>query len=213
MCKAEHLHHLRIREWQDLHAQLRQIARGIGLEIRPLADDVDRDAVHLSLLAGLLSHVGMWDEEHKEYRGARETRFVLSPGTALGKRRPKWVMAAELVETNRLRARTVAAIQPERLERVAAHLVMRSHGEPWWDEERGAAMAHERVSLFGLPIVAKRRVGYERVDPADARHMFIHHALVREEWPARHAFLQDNHDLRDRGARPRAPRSTRPARR
>jgi len=192
MCKAEHLHHLRIREWQDLHAQLRQIARGIGLEVRPLAEEPDRDGVHRSLLAGLLSHVGMWDEEHKEYRGARESRFVIAPGSALGKRRPTWVMAAELVETNRLRARTVAAIQPDRLEAIAAHLVTRSHGEPWWDGERGSAMVHERVSLYGLPIVAKRRIGYERVDPADARQMFIHHALVREEWDAPHAFLDEN---------------------
>jgi ATP-dependent helicase HrpA len=194
MCKAEHLHHLRVREWQDLHAQLRQIARGIGLEVRPLAEDVDRDGVHRSLLAGLLSHIGLWDDERKEYRGARETRFVLAGGTALGKRRPKWVMAAELVETNRLRARTVAQIDPDRIERVAAHLVTRSHGEPWWEPSRGAAVAHERVSLYGLPIVANRRVGYERLDPAGARELFIRHALVHGEWDAPHAFLEANHD-------------------
>ncbi|MEO7429408.1 MAG: ATP-dependent RNA helicase HrpA, partial [Acidimicrobiales bacterium] len=194
MCKAEHLHHLRVREWQDLHAQLRQIVRGIGLDVRPLVAEPDANAVHLSLLAGLLSHIGMWDDERKDYRGARETRFVLTPGTALGKRRPKWVMAAELVETNQLRARTVAAVQPERIEAVAGHLVTRSHGEPWWDEERGAAMVHERVSLYGLPIVAKRRVGYDRIDPVDARHMFITHALVRGEWDAPHGFLQVNQE-------------------
>jgi ATP-dependent helicase HrpA len=194
MCKAEHLHHLRVREWQDLHAQLRQIARGIGLEVRPLAEEPDADAVHQSLLAGLLSHIGMWDDERQDYRGARETRFVLAGGSALGKRRPKWVMAAELVETNRLRARTVAAIQPERIERIAAHLVTRSHSEPWWEPERGAAMVHERVSLYGLPIVARRRVGYERVDPAGARELFIRHALVHGEWDAPHAFLRENHE-------------------
>ncbi len=194
MCKAEHLHHLRIREWQDLHAQLRQIARGLGLEIRPLAEDTDRDGVHLSLLAGLLSHIGLWDEERKEYRGARETRFVIAPSSALGKRRPRWVMAAELVETNRLRARTVAQIRPERIEALAQHLVTRSHGEPWWDEERGAAMAEERVSLYGLALVPKRRVVYERIDPQDARSMFIEHALVRGEWDVPHQFLEANRE-------------------
>ena len=159
-----------------------------------MADEVDRDGVHRSLLAGLLSHIGMWDDERKDYRGARETRFVVAGGTALGKRRPKWIMAGELVETDRLRARTVAPIDPDRIEQLAAHLVTRSHGEPWWDRERGAALVHERVSLYGLPIVAKRRVGYERVDPVDARAMFIRHALVEGEWDAPHAFLRENHE-------------------
>ncbi|MEX2294594.1 MAG: ATP-dependent RNA helicase HrpA [Acidimicrobiales bacterium] len=194
MCKAEYLHHLRIREWQDLHAQLRQISRGIGLEVRPLADDPDRDGIHHSLLAGLLSHVGLWDEQRKEYRGARETRFVVAPGSALGQRRPKWVMAGELVETNRLRARVVAPIQADRLEKLASHLVTRSHREPWWDEARGAAMTEERVTLYGLPVVERRRIGYERVDAADARLMFITHALVRGEWRAPHAVLHANHE-------------------
>ncbi len=192
MCKAEHLHHLRIREWQDLHSQLRQIARGIGLEVRPLAEEVDADGVHRSLLAGLLSHIGMWDEERQDYRGARETRFVLAGGSALGKRRPRWVMAAELVETNRLRARTVAPVQPEQLERLAAHLVTRSYGEPWWSRERGAAMVDERVSLYGLPIVPKRRIGLDRVDPSVARELFLRHALVEGDWDAPHAFLRAN---------------------
>src|SRR5690606_28992670 len=147
-----------------------------------------RDGIHRALLAGLLSHVGRWDEEAKEYRGARETRFVLAGGTALGKRRPAWVMAAELVETNRLRARTVAQISPDRIEQAARHLVTRSHGEPWWDRERGAAMTSERVSLYGLPIVSSRRVAYDRVDPAGARELFIRHALVAGEWDAPHAF-------------------------
>jgi ATP-dependent helicase HrpA len=192
MCKNEHLHHLRIREWQDLHAQLRQIARGIGLEVRPLADEADADGVHRSLLAGLLSHIGMWDDEKQEYRGARETRFVLAGGTALGKRRPKWVMAAELVETNRLRARTVAPVRPEQLERLAGHLVTYSYGEPWWSRERGAAMVDERVSLYGLPIVPKRRIGLDRVEPAMAREMLLRHALVEGDWDTPHAFVSAN---------------------
>ena len=119
---------------------------------------------------------------------------MLTGGSALGKRRPKWVMAAELVETNQLRARTVAPIQPDRIERIAAHLVTRSHGEPRWEPERGGATVDERVSLYGLPIVPKRRVGYERIDPADARQLFIRHALVQGEWDAPHDFLRTNHD-------------------
>ncbi|MET0727294.1 MAG: ATP-dependent RNA helicase HrpA [Acidimicrobiales bacterium] len=194
LCKAEHLHHLRVREWQDLHSQLRQITRGMGLEVQPLAEVPDHVAIHQSLLAGLLSHIGMWDDEAKEYRGARETRFVLAGGSALGKRRPRWVMAAELVETTRLRARTIAPAQPDAIERLADHLVVRSHGEPWWERARGAAVTHERVTLYGLPIVAKRRVGLDRVDPVEARAMFLRHALVEGDWDAHHAFLEDNHD-------------------
>jgi ATP-dependent helicase HrpA len=192
LCQAEHLHHLRVREWQDLHAQLRQIARGIGLEVRPLADPTDRAGVHQSLLAGLLSHIGLWDEEKREYRGARETRFTIAAGSSLGKRRPRWVMAGELVETDRLRARTVAQLEPHRIEDVAAHLVTRSHGEPWWEPERAAAMVHERVSLYGLPIVSQRRIAYDRIDPVEARRLFLRHALVQGEWDAPHAFLEVN---------------------
>jgi len=194
MCQAEHLHHLRVREWQDVHVQLRQVARGMGLEVRPLAEEPDRDAIHRSLLSGLLSHIGLLDPDGKEYRGAREARFVLTPGTALGQRRPKWVMAAELVETNRLRARTVAQISPDRIERAAAHLVTRSHEEPWWEVERGAAMTTERVSLYGLPIVSGRRLAYDRVDPEDARAMFLRHALVDGDWQSHHAFVLANQE-------------------
>ncbi len=192
MCKAEHLHHLRIREWQDVHSQLRQVARGIGLDVRPLAEEPDRDGVHRSLLAGLLSHVGVLDPDGNEYRGAREARFVLAPGTALGKRRPKWVMAAELVETNRLRARTVAQVTPDQIEQAAGHLLTRSHDEPWWEEARGCAMTTERVSLYGLPLVTGRRVQLDRVDPVAARAMFLRHALVDGDWDGRHAFVHAN---------------------
>ena len=192
MCQAEYLHHLRVREWQDVHVQLRQVARGLGLEVRPLAAEPNRDAVHVSLLSGLLSHIGLLDPSGAEYRGAREARFVLTPGTALGKRRPKWVMAAELVETNRLRARTVAQIQPDRIERAAAHLVTRSYEQPWWEVESGAAMTIERVSLYGLPIVAGRRLAYDRVNPTEARALFLRHALVDGDWHGGHMFVEAN---------------------
>ncbi|MEQ1788593.1 MAG: ATP-dependent RNA helicase HrpA, partial [Acidimicrobiales bacterium] len=195
MCKAEHLHHLRIREWQDVHSQLRQVARGLRLDARPLAEEPDRDGIHRALLAGLLSHVGMLDPEGNEYRGAREARFVIAPGSALGKRRPKWVMAAELVETNRLRARTVAQITPDRIEQAAGHLVTRSYEEPWWEQERGTAMTIERVSLFGLPLVTGRRVQLDRIDRVEARALFLRHALVDGDWDgARHAFVRANQE-------------------
>jgi ATP-dependent helicase HrpA len=194
MCREEHLHFLRVREWQDLHAQLRQVALGLGIKVKALADEPDAVAVHRSLLAGLLSHVGRWDEEKREYRGARETRFTVAGGSALGKRRPKWVVAAELVETDRLRARTVAAVSPDLIEQAAGHLATRSYGEPWWDRERAAAMVEERVSLYGLPIVPRRRVVVDRVNPEVARELFVRHALVRGEWDSPHAFLGANHE-------------------
>jgi ATP-dependent helicase HrpA len=194
-CRAEHLHHLRVREWQDVHSQLRQVALGIGLTVRPLAQAADGRAIHRALLAGLLSHVGMLDPDGGEYRGAREARFVLAPGSVLGRRRPTWVMAAELVETNRLRARTVAPIDPGDIERVAGSALTRSYEDPWWDEARGEAMTNERATLFGLPVVTGRRVPVAKVDPTRARAMFLRHALVDGDWDgARYAFVSDNHE-------------------
>ncbi|MDQ2648557.1 MAG: ATP-dependent RNA helicase HrpA [Actinomycetota bacterium] len=194
MCRDEHLHFLRIREWQDLHAQLRQTALGLGITVKSLAEEPDADGVHRAVLSGMLSHIGRWDEEKREYRGARETRFTIAGGSALGKRRPKWVVAAELVETDRLRARTIAAVTPERIEAAAGHLVTRSYGEPWWERERATAMVEERVSLYGLPIVPRRKVNVDRVAPDVARELFLRHALVRGEWDTTHPFIQHNRD-------------------
>ncbi|CAN5628778.1 ATP-dependent RNA helicase HrpA [soil metagenome] len=192
ICKAEFLNHLRVREWQDVHTQLRRVVRTMGIHPGRPTDEHDRDAVHRSVLAGLLSQIGMWNPEKEQYEGARGARFAIAPGSALAKKRPRWIMAAELVETNRLRARTVAGIRPDDIERLAAHLVTRRHSEPWWDAARGSAVADERVTLFGLPVVASRRVTYGTVDPEGARELFIRHALVGGEWDARHDFLQDN---------------------
>ncbi|MEY2463126.1 MAG: ATP-dependent helicase HrpA, partial [Acidimicrobiaceae bacterium] len=190
LCRNELLNYLRIREWQDVYGQLRQVLRSIGL--RPNKEPGPADAIHLSLLAGLLSHIGMRTAEEKDYRGARDARFTIAPGSALSKKQPPWVMAAELVETNRLRARVVARMQPEWAERVGAHLVKRSYGEPQWDAARGSATVPERVTLYGLPIVSARPVPYGRVDPAGARDLFIQHALVERDWVSHHAFLEDN---------------------
>jgi ATP-dependent helicase HrpA len=204
LCKAEFLHFLRLREWQDVYSQLLQVVRSLGLHVN--RSPADHDSVHRALLTGLLSHIGLADDESpREYRGARNSRFVLSPGSSLAKARPRWVMAAELVETNRLYAHTVARIRPEWIEKVAAHLVHRSYSDPVWNARRGAAQALERVTLYGLPIVAGRQVDYARLDPVHARALFIRHALVEGDWETHHSFLADNaeriaeiHALEDR---------------
>ena len=195
MCKAELLNYLRVREWQDIHGQLRQVMRTIG--VRPNTEAAAPDQVHMALLAGLLSHVGVRDGRTKEFLGARNARFAVAPGSTFFKAPPHWVMVAELVETNRLWGRVAAPIQPAWVERLGAHLVKRSYGEPWWDEKRGAAMADERVTLYGVPVVTGRKVPYARVDPVAARDLFIAHALVDGEWNAHHAFVQDNTKLVD----------------
>lgn len=194
MCRNEFLHYLRIREWQDLVGQLRSVAGDLG--IRESGEPAQPAAIHAALLAGMLSHVGMRRDDGREFAGARNSKFVLAPGSVLAKRPPRWTMVAELVETSRLFGRTAARIQPETVERVAADLVQRSHSEPHWDAKRGEVMAFEKVTLYGLPLVARRRVGYARVEPAVARELFIRHALVEGDWSSGHRFLADNATLR-----------------
>jgi len=198
MCREEFLHYLRIREWQDLVGQLRSICRDLG--ITESDEPADAARVHAALTAGLLSHVGMRDEakgrDSREFLGARNARFVLAPGSVLTRRPPRWVVVADLVETSRLYGRIAARVDPESVERVAGHLVARTYSEPHWDAERGAVMAYERVTLYGLPLVARRRVGYAQVDPPVARDLFIRHALVDQDWRTRHHFFADNARLR-----------------
>ncbi len=192
-CRREFLNFVRLREWQDVHSQLRQVAGSMGL--RPSEGPAEPEQVHRALLSGLLSHLGQRDEVGREFLGARGARFVVFPGSALAKKPPSWVMAAELVETSRLFARTVARIEPEWAEELATHLVKRHHHEPHWSTRRGAAMTHERVTLFGLPIVADRVIPYARIDPEHARELFIRHALVLDDWQGRHRFVADNRRL------------------
>src|SRR3954468_16862299 len=189
-CHAEYLHYLRVREWQDLVGQLRAAAREIGVKANQA--DADPQQVHLALLSGLLSHVGMKDPKGRDYQGARNARFAIFPGSALARKQPSWVMAAELVETSRLWARDVARIQPEWVEPLAEHLLRRTYSEPRWDPNRGAVVATERVTVYGLPIVAGRTVTYGRIDPVLSRELFIRRALVEGEWEARHDFLAEN---------------------
>ncbi|SPT53632.1 ATP-dependent RNA helicase HrpA [Actinomyces bovis] len=240
MCRAEFLHYLRVREWQDVHAQLRQLARPLGLNAAPVelptarairtagaalepgtqaaqiangdvaaavvalgrsADTPDADAIHRSLLVGLLSNVGNWDERRREYAGARGTRFTIWPGSGLRRKTYDWVMTAELVETSRLFARTVAKVDSRWVEAAAerAGLLKRVHGEPYWSTRHGAAMVHEKALLYGMTLVADRAVPLASVGSASAREvareMFIRSALVEGDWHSRHGFVQRNREL------------------
>jgi ATP-dependent RNA helicase HrpA len=196
LCREEFLHYLRVREWQDLRGQLRSIARDLGVTESTSDVPAPPERVHAALLAGLLSHVGVREGDSRDYLGARNSRFVLAPGSVLTKRPPRWVVVAELTETSRLYGRTAARVDPETVERAAPHLVQRSYSEPHWDARRGAVMAYERVTLYGLPLVARRRVGYSTVDPELARELFIQHALVEGDWQTRHRFFLANQALR-----------------
>ncbi len=240
MCRAEFLHYLRVREWQDVHTQLRQLARPLGLSAAPVelptarsiraarqalepgshaaqiahgdvaaavvalgrsADTPDADAIHRSLLVGLLSNVGSWDERRREYGGARGTRFTIWPGSGLRRKTYDWVMTAELVETSRLFARTVARVDPRWVEEAAeaAGLARHVYGEPYWSTRRGAAMVHEKVLLYGMTLAAERPATLASVGTASAREvareMFLRQGLVEGGWHARHGFVQRNRDL------------------
>ena len=196
MCREDFLHYLRIREWQDLAGQLRSIARDIGIRESGEREPAEPARVHAALIAGLLSHVGLREGDSREYTGARNAKFVLAPGSVLTRRPPRWIVVADLVETSRLYGRTGARVEPDTIERVAGHLIQRTYSEPHWDAERGAVLAFERVTLYGLPLVARRRVGYAAVDPVEAREMFIRHALVEGQWRTRHHFFADNARMR-----------------
>ncbi|MDT7618112.1 MAG: ATP-dependent helicase HrpA, partial [Pseudonocardiales bacterium] len=193
--REEFLHYLRIREWQDLHAQLRSAARNAGMTPNDTAADADH--IHISVLAGLLSQVGLREAETREYLGARGAKFMIFPGSTLAKKQPRWVMAAELVETSRLFARTVARIKPEWIEPLAGHLVKRTYSEPHWSRKRAAVVATERVTLHGIPIVVGRTVDFGRIDPELSRELFIRHALVEGDWDTRHRFFHANRALLD----------------
>ena len=240
MCRAEFLHYLRVREWQDVHAQLRQLARPLGLDAAPVelptarsiraatealepgshaaqianggvaaavvalgrsADTPDADAIHRSLLVGLLSNVGNWDERRREYAGARGTRFTIWPGSGLRRKTYDWVMTAELVETSRLFARTVAKVDSRWIEQVADRAGLTRHvfGEPYWSTRRGAAMVHEKVLLYGMTLVADRPATLASVGTDSARQvareMFIRSGLVEGGWHARHGFVERNREL------------------
>jgi len=192
-CKAEYLHYLRVREWQDLAGELRRSAKELGISLNQ--QPAEAAAVHHALLAGLLSHIGVKEAQGREYLGARGARFALFPGSALARKPPAWVMVAELVETSRLWGRDAARIEPRWVEPLAEHLVSRTYSEPRWVAARASVVATERVTLYGLPIVTGRTVQYGRIDPELSRELFIRRALVEGEWETRHAFWAANQAL------------------
>ncbi|MFI0790633.1 ATP-dependent RNA helicase HrpA [Streptomyces lydicus] len=202
MCRSEFLNYLRIREWQDIYSQLRTVAKSMGIHLNE--EDAAPDHVHTSLLSGLLSHIGLKNAGleggketggKNEYLGARSAKFAVFPGSALFKKPPRWVMSAELVETSRLWARVNAKIEPEWIEPLAQHLVKRTYSEPHWEQKMAAVMAYERVTLYGVPIVAQRKVNYGRIDPETSRDLFIRNALVEGDWRTHHQFFHDNRKL------------------
>ncbi len=224
MCRAEYLNYLRVREWQDLYRQLVRLAKPLGLHVASAAGEPNADGIHRALLSGLLSQIGLRDDAktssgrggagstreterrgrraQAEFLGARNARFVVFPGSALAKKPPAALMSAELVETSRLFARTNAAIDPAWAESLAGPLAKRSFSEPRWERRQGAAVADEKVTLFGVPIVPKRRIQLSRVDQELARELFIRHALVEEDWDTSrldrrlYGFLRKNRELR-----------------
>ncbi|MET9348087.1 ATP-dependent RNA helicase HrpA [Streptomyces termitum] len=214
MCKQEYLNFLRIREWQDIYSQLRTVAKQMGIHLTEPRDDetFPEQAIHVSLLSGLLSHIGLKDVKdakegqaqgrdarregtRNEYLGARNAKFAIFPGSALFKKPPRMVMSAELVETSRLWARVNARIEPEWIEPLAQHLVKKTYSEPHWEKDQAAVMAYEKVTLYGVPIVADRKVNYGRIDPEVSRELFIRNALVEGDWRTHHKFFADNRKL------------------
>ncbi|MEU8520306.1 ATP-dependent RNA helicase HrpA [Streptomyces sp. NPDC048577] len=212
MCKQEYLNFLRIREWQDIYAQLRTVAKQMGIHLNE--EDAPEQSVHVSLLAGLLSHIGMKDVKttggetgrttgregakspgKNEYLGARNAKFAVFPGSALFRKPPRFIMSAELVETSRLWARVNARVEPEWIEPLAEHLVKRTYSEPHWEKDQAAVMAIEKVTLYGVPIVTDRKVNYGRIDPEVSRDLFIRNALVEGDWRTHHKFFADNRKL------------------
>ncbi|MET4705211.1 ATP-dependent RNA helicase HrpA [Frigoribacterium sp. UYMn621] len=180
LCRSEYLNYLRVREWKDVFRQLERMAKPLGLVVG--GPSANPNGIHRSLLAGLLSQLGIRDVAKKDYIGARQVRFSVFPGSALAKKQPAELMSAELVETSRLFARTNAAIDLSWAEPIAGDLVKRSYSEPHWERKQGSAVAWERVTLYGVPIVARRRAQFAKVDPAYARELFIRHALVDGDW-------------------------------
>ena len=193
LCQKEFLNYLRIREWQDVYTQIRQTIKQLAFPIN--SKEADYNSLHISLLSGLLSHIGMKELEKREYIGARNIKFAIFPNSALFKKQPKWCIASELVETNRLWGRTAAKIEAEWIEPIAKHLVKYNYNEPRWSKRQGTTIANEKVTLFGLPIVTNRIVNYSKIDPILSRTLFIRHALVEGDWFTSHKFYKQNQKL------------------
>ena len=192
-CQKDFLNYLRIREWQDIYHQIRLTVREMGLPIN--SEKAEYQQIHTALLSGLLSHIGLKESEKQQYLGARNAHFAIFPNSVLFKKQPKWVMAAELVETSKLWGRMVAEIEPEWIEPLAEHLIKKSYSEPRWSKSRGAVIADEKVTLYGVPIVAARPVNYGSIDPTVSREIFIQSALIEGDWNTKHKFFKENQRL------------------
>jgi len=192
LCQREFLSFLRLREWRDIHMQLKLVCRELGL--RENHERAGEETLHRAVLAGMLTHIGLRGEE-RDYEGVRGRRFAIHPGSFVFRKPPKWVVAAELVETTRIYARGVAAIEPEWVLPWAEHLVKREHHSPHWSARAGKVLATERVRLFGLTLADQRRVDFGRIDPAEARRLFIQGALVEGDYQSRQEFWSHNRAL------------------
>ena len=195
LCESEFIHYLRVREWWELHRQLRSVVGDLDWSTRPT--ERDADAIHRSILSGLLGNIADRRTDSREYTGARNTTLLIFPGSALAKKPPAFIMAAEILETSRLFAHTVASIDPLWVENLAGNLAKRTYSEPHWSAKQGAAMAYERVTLYGVVLVAQRRVHFGSIDAPTSRALFIRHALVEGDWHTNHRFFQRNRDLLD----------------
>ncbi|GAB09335.1 ATP-dependent RNA helicase HrpA [Gordonia araii NBRC 100433] len=198
-CEREFLHWTRIREWRDLHRQLQRTVASLGWSTKR-SGERNPDSVHQAILAGLLSNIAARKSDSKEYQGARNTSLMIFPSSPLAKKPPAFLMAAELIETSRTFASTVARIDPAWAEQLAGDLCKRNYSEPHWSSRRGSTMAYERVTLFGVTLVASRRVTYTKTDPQLCREMFLRHALVDGDWQTKHAFFARNRALLDDAA-------------
>lgn len=192
-CRENFLSQMRLREWRDVHSQLFTLVREQGWRMNEAAATYEQ--LHLALLTGLLGNVGYKSDDEPLYLGARGIRFHLWPGSALTKKAGRWVVAGELVETSRLFARTIANIQPEWLERVGGHLLKKSWGDPRWEKKSGQVSAYERATLYGLVVYSQRRTDYGKIQPAEAREIFIRSALVQGDFETRAPFFTHNQKL------------------
>ncbi|HEY0942173.1 MAG TPA: ATP-dependent RNA helicase HrpA [Steroidobacter sp.] len=192
-CRENFIAFMRAREWQELHRQLSETVKELGL--KPNTTPADYANLHQAILTGFLGNIGALDEK-REYDGARGSRFVIAPGTPLASKPPKWVVAANLMETTRLYARTVAAVEPQWIESAGAHLIKRSYSEPHWVEDRGFVAAFESVALYGLTLSSRRRINLGNVSPREAQEIFVREALVEERSRLKAEFLKHNRRLR-----------------
>ena len=190
-CKAEYIAYLRIREWQDLYTQLRQAVHDLKWKLNTEKNEINYDSLHQSILSGLLSHIG-FKTENNEYLGARNRKFFVFPGSPLAKKGPKWLMTAELTETSRLFARTCAKIDPDWIEPLAGHLLKSNYNEPHFEAKQGSVIAYENQVLYGLTTIHKRKVQYGKIDPIEARDIFIRNALAEGQLRTNETFFIHN---------------------